>query len=250
MYDYLLGGFHNFAVDRRAAEAAIAIYPEMRLLARANRAFLGRAVTFLLDQGIDQFLDIGSGIPTVRNVHEVAQERHPTARVVYVDSDPVAVRHSTLLLQDQPNAAVIQADARQPAQILQHPTVQQLLDFTKPLGVLLVALLHFIVDDAAAAGLVRELRAAMPAGSYLVLSHGTPPELPPGSAAEMRAVYARSTNPARARSHAEIAAFFGGLELVDPGLVYVPLWRPDSPHEPLRDAPARTAFLAGVGRKP
>src|SRR2546423_11334318 len=146
MYDYFLGGYHNFEIDRKAAEAAIAIYPDFALVMRANRAFLRRAVEYLVAQGVDQFLDIGSGIPTVGNVHEVAQRANPAARVVYVDSDPVAVAHSSAILQGTANTAVIRADTRHPAQILGHPDVRRLLHFDKPLALLLVFILHFIID--------------------------------------------------------------------------------------------------------
>lgn len=150
MYDYLLGGHHNFAIDRQAAGAALAIYPELRQVMAANRAFLRRAVTFLAEQDIDQFLDIGAGLPTAGPVHEIAREINPDARVVYVDSDAIAVIHGEMVLQDDPRASAIQADARQPEAILGHGEVRQMLDFDRPVAVLLVALLHFITDDAAA----------------------------------------------------------------------------------------------------
>ncbi len=147
MYDYFLGGYHNFAADRQAAERVLAQFPDTRFIAQANRAFLRRAVTFLGEQGIAQFLDIGSGILTVGNVHEIVQAGNPNARVVYVDSDPVAVIHSETILADNPNAAAVRADARQPEAILAHPEVRRLLDPARPLAVLLVALLHFVTDD-------------------------------------------------------------------------------------------------------
>src|SRR5919202_6313143 len=133
MYDYFLGGHHNLAIDRQAAEAAIAAYPEVLMMARTNRAFLRRAVTFLVEQGIDQFLDLGSGIPTIGNVHEVAQQLNPTARVVYVDIDPITVRHSEAILRDTPNVGVIEADACRPEDVLTDPTVRRLLDFSRPI---------------------------------------------------------------------------------------------------------------------
>src|SRR5262249_8430919 len=150
MYDYFLGGHHNFEVDRKAADQATAIWPEMPLVLRANRAFLRRAVRFMVGQGIDQLLDVGSGIPTVGNGHEAARRINPAVRVVYVDNDPVAVAHSRALLQASTDAAIVQADACRPEEILGHPDVARLLDFKKPLGVLVVALLHFVVDDDAA----------------------------------------------------------------------------------------------------
>jgi len=249
MYDYFLGGYHNFAVDRQAAERASAIYPEFPLVMRTNRAFLRRAVRFLVAQGIDQFLDFGSGIPTVGNVHEVAQDEQAAARVVYVDADPVAVAHSRAILQGNPHTAVLHADVREPEAILRRPEVQRLLDFGRPLGVLLVFLLHFVVDDAQASGLVRVLRDAMPPGSYLVLSHGTVEGIPPAIATQLQRVYAGTDTPVRVRTHAEILQFFAGLEVMTPGLVYCPLWRPESDHDVLLDHPERSLGFAAVGRK-
>lgn len=170
MYDYCLGGSHNFPADRQAAEQLLAVYPDASLMMRANRAFLRRAVRFLVEHGIDQFLDIGSGIPTVGNVHEIVHQRNPAAHIVYVDSDPIAVRHSLAVLRDIPSATIIQADARQPEHILAHPEVHRLLDFNRPVAVLLVALLHFITDDAEASSLVDALRLSLIPGSYLAPS--------------------------------------------------------------------------------
>jgi hypothetical protein len=247
MYDYFLGGYHNFAIDRAAAQQVIAIYPDVRLMARTNRAFLRRTVTFLVEQGIDQFLDLGSGIPTVGNVHEVAQELNPNARVVYVDIDPVAARHSEAILQGNGSVGVIQADVRDPEYILNHPTTRRLLDFGKPIGLLLFALLHFVPDEEQARRLLRTLREVAAPSSYLALSHVTY-EGPPTEAVEQaKMVYAHSTNPIIFRSRARIESFFEGFELVEPGLVYVPLWRPENPDAV--SEPERTAFFAGVGRK-
>lgn len=250
MYDAMLGGFHNFAVDRQAVERARAIYPDIALAARANRAFLRRAVTWLLDQGVAQFLDLGSGIPTVGNTHEVARRRNPAARVVYVDIDPIAVAHSAVLLGDDPRAAALQADVRDPAAILAHPTTRRLLDFDRPIGVLLLALLHFVRDDEEAGAIVRTLREVLPAGSYLALSHATYEGVPPEVMAQIERLYAGTTTPGKARTAAAIARFFAGWELVEPGLVPVPWWRPDERDHLFRDAPARSLILAGVGRKP
>jgi hypothetical protein len=249
MYDYFLGGFHNFEIDRRAAEAAIAINPDTPLLMRANRAFLRRAVTFLVEQGIDQFLDIGAGIPTVGSVHEVAGALNPAARVVYVDVDPVAVRHSQAILQGNPNAIAIHGDARQPEQILSHPEARRLLDFDQPMAVLLVALLHFIPDEGDVEHLMSILRAGVAPGSYLVLSHGTYEGRPPELIEQGARLYARTTNPLTPRSRAQVQALFAGFDLVEPGLVYVPLWRPDETVDPFSDDPARSLIFAGVGRK-
>ena len=250
MYDYFLGGHHNFEVDRKAAEQAIAIWPDMPLVLRANRAFLRRAVRFIVDQGIDQLLDIGSGIPTVGNVHEAAQRTNPAARVVYVDNDPVAVAHSRALLQDSTDAAIIQADACQPEAILSHPEVARLLDLSKPLGVLVVALLHFVVDDDEADDAVRVLRDAMPSGSYLAIQHASTGGLSREMIDRLDQIYARTPTPVKLRSRDAIARFFDGLELVEPGLVYMSLWRPEGPDDLFVNEPERCAGYAGIGRKP
>jgi hypothetical protein len=226
MYDYFLGGFHNFAVDRQAAEQVAALFPDFPLVARANRAFLRRAVRFLIDAGIDQFLDIGSGIPTV-----VAQSRR--------------------LLAGNPYAAVIQADARQADEVLAHPDLARVLDLRRPVAVLLIAFLHFVMDDAQADEIVRAFRGAMAPGSYLALSHGcAPDDFPQDVAQQVGQIYARSTNPAKPRSRDAIRAYFAGLELVPPGVVFAPLWRPEGPDDILFDEPERSGVLAGVGRKP
>jgi hypothetical protein len=249
MYDYYLGGYHNFAADRQAAEAVLANYPDAALGARANRAFLRRAIEFLTAQGVDQFLDVGSGIPTAGNVHSVAQAANPAARVVYVDLDPVAVAHGNLILKDVPNTASLHGDVRRPEEILDHPQVRGLLDFSRPIGVLMLALLHFVPDGAEASRSVQVLRDAVAPGSYLVISHGTHEHLSPEVRARGEEIYSRSANPVRTRSRAEIMALFDGLELVDPGLVYVPLWRPEGPDDVFIDQPERSAFLGGVGHK-
>ncbi len=253
MYDYFLGGSHNFPADRAAAEQIIALGSDVILVAQANRAFLRRAVTYLSEQGITQFLDLGSGIPTVGNVHEVAQGIRPDAHVVYVDIDPVAVTHSASLLAGNPTASVIQADARDSESILNHPEVRRLLDFSRPLGLLMVGFLYFIQDDADAERLVRSLRDALAPGSYVVISHALSEyaeAAPSDLVEEAEAVYNRSTNPYRLRSWSQIAQFFDGLELVEPGLVDLPLWHPEGPDDIFLDDPGRSAFVAGVGRKP
>jgi hypothetical protein len=249
MYDYFLGGHHNFEMDRRVAEQATAIWPDMPLVLRSNRAFLRRAVRFLVARGIDQFLDLGSGIPTVGNVHEVAQQANPAARVMYVDIDPVAVAQSRGLLRENSRATIIQADACQPEQILDHPEVARLLDLRRPLGVLIVALFHFVRDDAQAYGAVRTLRDAMVPGSYLALSHASDDGIPREMRDQVKQIYENTPTPVQLRSRAGIARFFDGFELVEPGLVYMPLWRPEGPDDLLLDEPERCAAYAGVGRK-
>ena len=250
MYDYMLGGFQNAAVDREAVQRAQVIYPDIAFVARANRAFLRRAVTFLADRGIDQFLDLGSGIPTAGNTHEIVRRRNPAARVLYVDSDPIAVAQSTALLTDNPHAAAIRADARDPAAILDHPTTRRRLDRDRPIGVLLLTVLHFITDDAEAEAAVRTLRAALAPGSYLALSHANYEAVESTILEQCERLYAGSSNPARARTRAAIADFFAGLALAEPGLVYAPRWHPDDPDDPFLDEPGRSLSLVGVARKP
>jgi SAM-dependent methyltransferase len=249
VYDYWLGGSHNFLADQDLGRAIAAVDPNVRVFARANRAFLGRAVRFLAAEGIRQFLDIGSGIPTEGNVHEIAQDADPAARVAYVDIDPVAVAHSRAILAGQQNAAVVEADLRDPAAILASQTVREVIDFGRPAGLLLGMVLPFIADADDPWRIVATLRDALAPGSYLVLCHGTD-ESRPTTVRAAAAVYNRSvTTEVRMRSRAEVLRFFDGFGLVDPGLVYVSQWRPDSAAE-VPDDPERLWGLVGVGRKP
>jgi hypothetical protein len=249
VYDYLLGGQHNFQADQDLARSMAAVEPNARGVARANRAFLGRAVRFLAGQGIRQYLDIGSGIPTQGNVHEVAQAADPDARVVYADLDPVAIAHSRALLSRNPGADVLDADLRDPARILDHEITRKLIDFSQPAGLLLVSVLPFIPADEDPWGLVATLRDALAPGSYLVVSHGTS-EGRPDTAQAAATVYNRSvTSNLSMRSRADVLRFFDGFELVDPGLAWVPAWRPDGSPGDFAD-PAQSWLLAGVGRKP
>ena len=249
VYDYWLGGSNNFRADQDAARAMIAIEPNIRAIARANRAFLGRAVRFLATEaGIRQFIDIGSGIPTGRNVHEVAQEAAPGSRVVYADIDEVAVAHSRLLLEDNADTAVIQADVREPDGILTAPETQLLIDLSQPVGLLLVSVLHFLDSSDDPWRVMAQLRDALAPGSYLVLSHGTGEAKPDVAAAANTVYLSRVSAHGDHRSRAEILRFFDGFELVDPGLVYLTQWRPDDPAEEAADA-SRYWLLAGVGRR-
>jgi len=250
MYDYFLGGYHNFAIDRQAAEQIIALYPGAPLAARTNRAFLRRAVAFLLAQGIGQFLDIGSGIPTAGNVHEIVHRVDPEARVIYVDIDPVAVAYSQTILKGTPNVAAIHGDVRRPDDLLAQAEVRSTIDFRRPVAILTAAMLQFVPSDGEAQHALLTLLAAVPSGSYLVLSHVTNEYLPQQVRDEGEAVYARSTNPGKLRSRDQIAALFEGLDMVEPGLVLVPLWRPEGPDDLLLNAPEQSMFFAGVGRKP
>jgi SAM-dependent methyltransferase len=248
VYDYWLGGSHNFLADQDVARAIVAIEPNAREGARANRAFLGRAVRFLAANGIRQFLDIGSGIPTEGNVHEVAQRASPGAHVVYADIDEVAVAHSRAILTGNPAAAVIEADLREPRKTLLNDTVRGLIDFTQPTGLLLNLVVHFIADAEDPWQIVATFRDALAPGSYLVLAHATD-EARPTVAQAAEKVYNRSvTTSIHMRSRADILRFFDGFDLVDPGLVYIPAWRPDAP-ENVPDDPSKFWVLVGVGRK-
>jgi SAM-dependent methyltransferase len=248
VYDWWLGGDHNFRADQDAARAMIAVEPNARAIARANRAFLGRAVRFLAARaGVRQFLDIGSGIPTQDNVHQVAQEAAPGTRVLYADADDVVVAHSRLILDGNDDAAVIQADLRDPASILGDPETQLLIDFSQPVAVLLVAVLHCIDDADNPEQLVAALRDALPPGSYLVISHACSDAIPDLVSALETAYKSKVAAQGRTRTTAEIARFFDGFTLIDPGLVWLPQWRPDRP-EDVPEHPEHYWFRAGVGQ--
>ncbi len=250
IYDYLLGGFHNFEVDRAAARKITETLPDMPLFMRANRAFLRRVVRFLTDQGIDQFLDLGSGIPTVGNVHEVAQQANPSARVVYVDNEPIAVTYSRTLLQDNPNTTVILADLRKPEVILGHPETQHLLDLNKPTAVLFLSVLLFVTNDEEAIRVVRSVRNALVPGSYIAISHPTDDATPSEQGEQAKRLYSAIGTPVNVRPYKLVERFFEGLELVEPGLVYIPLWRPEGSDDLFLKYPEMSAYYAGVGRKP
>lgn len=247
VYDYFLGGAHNFAVDRQLAEAIATMTPNIGDTMRAGRAFLRRAVQFMVGQGITQFLDVGSGIPTVGNVHEVAQRADPAARVVYVDLDPIAVSHSQAILADDPQTTALQADARDMDAILADPEAARLLDLDQPIGVLLVGVLHFIPDSDDPADIVARVRRAISPGSYIAQVNATD-EDQPSEVMEAQRLSDRTDTPIHLRSRAELLGLFDGLTLVEPGLVHVPLWRPDSPLD-VDDRPERFGALAGIGRK-
>jgi SAM-dependent methyltransferase len=245
MYDYYLGGSHNFAVDRDAARQVIAAVPEAPLMAQANRAFLRRVVRFLIDSGVRQFLDIGSGIPTVGNVHEIAQEIAPGARVVYADLDPVAVAHSEELLVGNERAMVIQEDLRRPKRILDHPEVRALLDFDQPIAVMIIAVMHFVPDSSQPARILATIRDALAPGSYVALSQAST-DGRENDPAPALTVYQKVDHPITPRSRAEVTRLLSGLDLVEPGVVWVPEWRPDS-IDLVEDAD-RSVFLCGVGQ--
>ncbi|SME94445.1 SAM-dependent methyltransferase [Streptomyces sp. Amel2xC10] len=248
IYDYYLGGSHNFEVDREAARKAMEFMPGLPKIMQANRAFMRRAVRWAAGEGVDQFLDIGSGIPTFGNVHEVAQAARPGARVVYVDHDPVAVAHSEAVLEQNADADVVAADLRKPREILDSPQVRGLIDLDRPVALLLVAILHFVEDADDPYTAVAELSAALAPGSMLVLTHasyeGIP--LPTERAGGAVDVYKDIRNPLIMRSRDEIARFFEGYDMVEPGLVPMPEWRPDT--APEDEDPYAFSGFAGVGR--
>ncbi|WP_330181408.1 SAM-dependent methyltransferase [Nocardia sp. NBC_01503] len=248
MYDALLGGSHNFEIDRRSAEMGKTLVPDLPRVALSNRAFLRRAVRFLMDQGVTQFLDIGSGIPTAGNVHEVAQEIDPNSRVLYVDIDPVAVAHARAILQGNAGAAAIEADLRKPAELLAAARATGIIDFERPVGVLLFAVLHLLSADDRPGETVAALHAAVPAGSYVAISHLTTATRPEDAAKLGANAADQSKVGIHFRSREEITAFFDGWELVEPGVVELPLWRPESDLDQ-HETPGRSLGLAGVGRK-
>ncbi|WP_405003812.1 SAM-dependent methyltransferase [Kitasatospora purpeofusca] len=254
MYDFYLGGKDNFEADRKAAEAAIAAYPALPLLARTNREFLGRAVEFAAGRGIRQFVDIGTGIPAVGSTSEVAQRAAPDARVVYIDNDPIVATHARALLSGHPagHTSVIEADLREPEAILDHPALRGAVDLGKPVALMLVAVLHFIRDEDGAERIVRTLRDALAPGSVLILSHGSPDFASRESAAEGTRIYRSASAPLVLRPRADVEPFFGDFEFVGPGLVQLPLWRPVAGHVPTADLPAGwqdVSAYAGVAFK-
>jgi hypothetical protein len=251
MYDYYLGGKDNFAADREAAEKMIEIGRQMgndaREIARANRAFLGRAVHTLAEAGIHQFLDIGAGLPTQDNVHQVARRHSPGSRVVYVDNDPIVQVHARALLAGDDDVIAIEGDLKDPDAILDHPRVAGHLDLTRPYAVLLVAVLHFVPDDAEAARIVTRIRERLTPGGHLVLSHIYVGDAGDDAARSGQRVYSTTTAGGLARrDHAQIAGFFDGLELLEPGVVPVADWDPRTP--PASVDLKRPGILAGVAR--
>jgi trans-aconitate methyltransferase len=243
MYDYFLGGAQNFAVDRDAAEQAAVAFPHIRVGARVNRSFLGRAVADMARNGVDQFLDLGSGIPTVGNVHEIAHRHNPNARVAYVDYEPVAVAHARRLLAGDPLVSITNADIRRPDAVLAE--VRELLDFTRPVAVLAMAILHFLPDADDPYGMLAAYRAACVPGSYLAISHGSQVTLTDEQIHRFLTAYERTPTPALFRSVPEIRRLLTGYELIEPGLVLLPQWHPT---EPVTDeAAAESNIYGGVG---
>ena len=245
IYDYWLGGKDNFAADREAAELALKAYPDLAKAVQSNRAFLGRAVRLLTGEGVRQFLDIGTGIPAADNTHEVAQQAAPDSRIVYVDNDPVVLLHAQALLKSTPGGACdyIHADLRDPDAIL--AKAARTIDFGRPVALMLLAVLQFILDEQDPYGLVSRLVAALPSGSYLVISHPTD-DFNPNKGESMKVYNERSADQAVVRDKAATARFFDGLELLEPGVVPVARWRPDSDLTAARPS----SMWCGVARKP
>nr|MBO2475856.1 hypothetical protein [Actinomycetales bacterium] len=246
IYDFFLGGKENFAVDRAVAQKLLELSPNIKESARANRRFLVRAVEYLADQGIRQFLDIGAGLPTQENVHEVALRKAPGSRIVYVDNDPIVLVHARALLGRNPQVIVVEGDLREPEGILDNPEVTAHLDFSEPVGLLLVSILHFLADETAYP-VVAKLRDRLAPGSHLVIAHGSVGDLDEKRAEEGKQVYAKSSaGGIHPRSRAQIESFFEGLRLVEPGVVTVDEWRPRE-GEPVRTRTSGGVVYGGVG---
>jgi O-methyltransferase involved in polyketide biosynthesis len=247
IYDFLLDGKDNYAADREAAQRLMDAVPGAAQAARDNRRFLGRAVQFLArDAGIRQFLDIGTGLPTRGNVHEIAQAVSPRARVVYAGNDPMVVTHAQALLADSVTVTAVHADLRDPDRLFALPDVEAFIDWDEPVAVLMVAVLHFVADHENPWAIVNTYKATMAPGSYLVLSHITGDDTPGDMVRQAAEVYQHASAPGLARSRAQIAPFFDGLDVAGPGLVNPSQWRHLGPYR--RPSPA--LFYAGAGRKP
>jgi len=236
IYDYLLGGKDNYPADRAVGESMIAKLPNVRRAVHWNRAFLHRVVRYLVGEaGIRQIIDVGAGLPTVGNTHEVALEASPHARVVYVDHDPVVLAHARSMLHGVPGTAVIGRDLLEPETILADPALRELIDFSEPVALLFLSILHFVADEDDPAGLIARLLAPFPAGSYVAISHATPDTVPEVS--DVERVFDEATTPAHVRSRARIRQLVAGMEIIEPGLTWPPEWRPD----PGEEVPANAA---------
>ncbi|GAA0438675.1 hypothetical protein Acor_78900 [Acrocarpospora corrugata] len=250
MYNYYLGGKDNFAADRAAAEQVLKVAPEARELARQNRAFMRRAIRHVMaDAGIRQFIDIGTGLPTEGNVHEIVHAHDPDATIVYVDNDPVVLAHSRAILSRTPHTATLRGDLRQPLDILSTPALRDLIDFSKPVAVLLVAVLHFLTEDDKPGEVIARLRDSLAPGSHLILSHVTADERA-HAAQQGAAVYRKASSSITLRNRQQIMDLFEGFELIPPGMVKLHDWRPDedSAFATYRGRELPTWFFCGVGR--
>ncbi|NUS07426.1 MAG: SAM-dependent methyltransferase [Nonomuraea sp.] len=253
IYDYFLGGKDNFASDRETAEKIIALGEaegfDVRLIIAANRSFLGRVVRELAQAGVRQFLDIGAGLPTAENVHQIVQEIAPAARVVYVDNDPIVLVHARALLANDKQTIVVEGDLREPRRILDDPAVRAHLDFRQPVAILVLALLHFFADDDEVARMIATLREALPSGGHLAISHGYSPHAPQDKMEESRTIYNKTSAGDIVHRRPEvIARFMEGFELLEPGIVPVELWRPRDDQD--AGDPDHSGYLGAVGRVP
>jgi len=251
-YNYWLGGKDNFAADRESGDLLAKAYPAARIAARANRAFLQRAVRFLAaEAGIRQFLDIGTGLPTADNTHEVAQRVAPESRIVYVDNDPMVMAHARALLTSTPEGRTcyLEEDLRNPERILSHPDLLATLDLDRPVALMLIATVHFLPDQAGAREILRTLLTALPPGSYLAMSCATKEFLTPEVAAGWDESLRTGRSDVHPRDRAEFGEFYAGLDLVEPGIVAISRWRPD-PTAAEHPAPADAAMFGAVGTKP
>ncbi|MEV6299775.1 SAM-dependent methyltransferase [Actinoplanes sp. NPDC051861] len=253
VYDFMVGGKDHFAIDRMVAQRALEIMPDAQEAGRACRAFLRRAVRYLAaDAGVRQFLDIGSGLPTETNVHQVAHDVDPAAKVVYVDNDPTVLVHGRALLADDSTSTLIEADVRSPQTILEHPVVREHLDLGEPIGLLLFSILHHVNDDEDPAGIAATLRDALAPGSHLAIIHfWDPAEEHPETSAKVRdaeRLFNETLGTGRWRSRQEITTFFGDFEMVSPGLVPLAEWRPDT-EIPAEQKESYHTMLGGVARK-
>jgi trans-aconitate methyltransferase len=251
IYDYFLGGAHNFEVDRLAAAEIAKVHPAIGSAMRANRSYLRRAVNYLGHSGVEQFLDLGSGIPTVGNVHEIAQRANPAARVVYVDIEPIAVTHSNTILAGNDNAIAIRADLRDAEQVLTDPGVTGLLDLSRPIGLILAGVLQYVPDDDHPAAMIADYVRRLTPGSHVAMSHPSMDELTSERVAGATAatgVYQRTDTPFHYRTRAQFETFFDGLELIEPGVVHMWDWRPELGADVVELDGQVTGF-AGVGRK-
>jgi hypothetical protein len=246
VYDAVLGGKDNFAADRAVVEEVQKTFPDGGGAARVNRALLGRAVRYLAQAGVDQFLDLGSGLPTVQNTHQIAQAVNPAARVVYVDNDPMVLAHGRALLADNKSTIVVTADLMEPEQVLGRPEVADFLDLSRPLGLIMNAIVHHILDEEDPYDIVARYKKLVPPGSYLLLTHfsNSSPE-----ARGLEQVLLRTLGRGQLRSREQIAQFFDGLDLVEPGIVHLPDWRPDEPVSRPLDI-SGLLYLGGLARKP
>jgi S-adenosyl methyltransferase len=252
IYDYILGGKDNFAADRQAAQQLLAAIPDIAGVVRDNRSFIGRVVRFLAaEAGIRQFLDLGAGLPTQNCVHEMAHTVAPDARVVYVDNDPVVHSHGQALLGPRDRVGFVLGDLRRPAEILRHPEVLAMLDFSQPVAVLCFCALHFVPDEEKPHQIIASYRDAFAAGSYLALTHGitaaTPDDDPEGVVESVTNVYQNASAQMHVRPVREIERFFDGFEILDPGVVWMASWRPDPGTRPVG---RENSLFGGVGRKP